>query len=131
VILVDENFPGDQHDRLRSQGLAVRQIGPDVARTGINDDEIIPFLLRHRGVTLFTQDGDFYRRHLCHRRYCVVLLDVPASQAAVYVRRVLRHPAQSTAARRMGAVVRANQSELVLWRLHAGTEEHLSWVRVT
>jgi hypothetical protein len=130
VILVDENFRADEREELIKRGVHVRQIGYSIARSGVQDDEIIPFLLKHRSVTLLTQDGDFYRRRFCHGRYCIALLDVREAEAALYVRRVLRHPALSTATRRMGAVVRANQSGLVLWRLNAHAEEHLSWLRV-
>ncbi len=70
--ILDENIPEHQRQILQKWRVRVYQIGYDVARKGIKDDEIISFLIRKRQPTFFTRDDDFYHRHLCHARYCLV-----------------------------------------------------------
>ena len=53
---------------------------------------IIPFLLQRRHSTFFSRDEGFYDRRLCHARYSLVYLAVDKYEAAIFVRRVLRHP---------------------------------------
>jgi hypothetical protein len=64
----------------------VRQIGHDLGRGGMDDDEIVPLLHRLDRPTLFTRDRGFYDRALRQRSYCLVYLDVGASEVAAYVR---------------------------------------------
>lgn len=127
MILLDENIPESQRQLLRGWRIQVRQIGYEVGRKGMKDDEIIPFLLQHPRPTFFTLDEDFYERSLCHADYCLASLAVGSNEAATFVRRFLRHPSFNTAARRMGSVVRASQSGIAIWRLHAEAEPHVSW----
>jgi hypothetical protein len=128
VIILDENFPESQRQLLRGWRVPIRQIGYEVGRKGMQDDEIIPFVLQRRRTTLFTLDLDFYQRRLWHRRYCLVCLDVGQYAAAVFVRRLLRHTAFDTEAKRMGVVMRVTQGGLAVWRLHAEREAHVDWV---
>ena len=125
--LLDENILADQRQVLLNWHVPFRQIGYDIARKGIKDDNIIPFLFALRQPTFFTSDGDFYKRGFCHTRYCLVHLDVDESDTAVYIRRVLRHPEFSTHAKRMGVVIRASYSGLSVWRLHAKQELRYKW----
>ncbi len=101
--LLDENVPESQRALLRSWRVPVRQIGLDIGRKGMKDDEIIPLLHPLDRVTFFTLDGDFYDRRLCHEGYCLVHLDVEEEMVAEYVRRLLRHRALNSKAKRMGA----------------------------
>jgi hypothetical protein len=91
VILLDENFPESQRQILKAWRIPIRQIGVEISRKGIQDDEIIPLLLALRRPTFFTLDGGFYSRRLCHARYCLVCVDVAPYEAAAFVRRFLRH----------------------------------------
>jgi len=125
--ILDENVLADQRQVLLSWRVQFRQIGYDVGRKGMQDDEIIPLLLSLRQPTLFTLDRDFYHRGLCHARYGLVCLDVEQSEAAIFVRRILRHRELDTQAKRMGTVVRASHSRLTVWRLHAEQEVHYGW----
>jgi hypothetical protein len=93
----------------------------------MTDEQIIPLLQGMRRPTLFTRDADFYRRRLCHGRYCLVWLGVRAGEVAEYVRRFLRHPEFDTQAKRMGAVVAVAPSGLSVWRPHAERETHAPW----
>jgi len=126
--ILDENVLEDQRHLLRSWRFPFRQIGYEVGRKGMEDEEIIPFLVSLRHPTFFTLDADFYKRDLCHERYSLVYLDVRQSEAAIFVRRVLRHHDLNTQAKRMGTVVRASHTRLALWRIHAEHEIYGGWV---
>jgi hypothetical protein len=127
VIILDENFPESQRQLIRSWRIPIRQIGYEIGRKGMLDDEIIPFLLQRRRCTFFTIDLDFYRRRLCHARYCLVCLDVGEYEAAAFARRLLRHSKFDTDAKRMASVIRVSQKGLAVWRLHAEMQLHLGW----
>lgn len=102
--ILDENILNDQRQLLRSWGIPVRQIGYDVGRQGMQDDEIIPLLHQLRRPTCFTRDADFYDRQLCHARYCLVFLDIKKYEAATFVHRILRHHKCNTRSKRMGTL---------------------------
>jgi len=125
--IFDENILEDQRQLLLSWSVPFRQIGYEVGRKGMKDDEIIPFLLSLRNPTLFTVDRHFYKRTLCHARYGMVYLNVGQSEAAIFVRRLLRHPEFDTQAKRMGTVIRVSHRRLTVWRLHAEHEVHFDW----
>jgi hypothetical protein len=125
--ILDENISASQRQRLRSWRIPVRQIGVDIARKGLQDEEILPFLYHLRRPTFFTRDRGFYRREVCHQQYGIVCLEVAPEEVAIFVRRVVRHPRLNTQAKRMGAVVRASHRGLRLWRLHAQEEEVIFW----
>lgn len=78
--------------------------------------------------TFFTRDDDFYERTLCHPRYCIAFLDIPHSEVAIFVRRLLRHSAFDTKAKRMGAVIRILHSGLYVWRFNVAQEVHVAWL---
>ena len=111
--ILDENILESQRQLLLSRRTPVRQIGFDIGRQGLKDKEI---------------DSDFYRRTLCHAKYCLVHLDVRQHEVAVFVRRLLRHPEFDTAAKRMGKVVRVSSVRITAWRLHAEKEVSVNWV---
>ena len=125
--ILDENIPKDQRQLLESWRTHIRQIGVNVGRRGMQDDEIIPFLQQLRRPTLFTRDEDFYDRGLCHAKYCLVYLAVEKSEAAVFVRRLLQHPQCDAQAKRMGAVIRVSRAAVSCWRLYAEREMRLIW----
>ena len=126
--ILDENMLKDQRQQLLDWRVPIRQIGYEVGRKGMKDDEIIPFLLGLRRPTFFTLDLGFYKRHLCHGRYSLVCLNVRDFDAATFVRLLLRHQAFDTQAKRMGAVIRVSRVKLSVWRLHAEKGTHLSWM---
>jgi hypothetical protein len=128
VNILDENIPENQRRLLQSWRIAVRQIGQDIGRMGMQDDTIIPFLLKHRRPTFFTRDLGFYHRRLCHARYSLVCLAVDKYEAALFIRRLLRHREFNTQAKRMGAVVRVSHTGLSVWRSHAEKETTFDWV---
>ena len=125
--LLDENFPEDQRPLLRDWRVPHRQIGREIADHGAQDPNIIPLLHRFGHVTFFTQDEDFFKPRLCHKRYCLVWLNVKPGEAASYVRRFLRHPAFRTDAKRMGSVARVNADGIRWWQLGQPRKSRLPW----
>jgi hypothetical protein len=127
VNILDENVSASQVDLLKSWRIPIRQIGYDIGRKGLQDDEIIPFLLEVRHPTFFTRDIDFYKRNLCHAHYCLVYMTVEQQGVANFVRRLLRHREFDTEAKRMGTVIRISQPGITAWRLHAEQEISFTW----
>jgi hypothetical protein len=129
VNILDENIIDNQRRQLMSWRMRIHQIGFEIGRKGMKDREIIPFLHQLKQPTFFTRDDDFYERRLCHAGYCLVYLDIRKEEVATFVRRVLRHEAFKTKAKRMGKVIRVSHVGLSVWNLHAEKEEHLDWDR--
>lgn len=127
--LLDENSPADQAALLREWRIPCRQIGHGVARVGTQDADIIPLLHQLRRVTLFTLDEDFHKRRLCHPAYCLAWLDVRADDAALTVRRFLRHPRFDSEAKRMGLVARLSDTGIHFWQRNQTAKQHVGWSR--
>ena len=125
--ILDENVPEDQRSQLLTWGISIHQVGFDVGRQGMKDEEIIPFLHTLRDTTFFTRDLGFHARKLCHPRYCLVCLAIGQDEAAVFVRRVLNHPELNTKAKRMSAVIRVSHAGFSMWRRNATQEAYISW----
>ena len=125
--ILDENIPKPQRELLEGRRISVRQVGVNIGRKGLLDEEIIPLLQRLRRPTFFTRDSDFYDRRLCHRKYCLVYMSVEKSEAALFVRRLLHHPSFRTQAQRMGKVIRVSRAGISSWRQHQSKEEHVTW----
>jgi hypothetical protein len=69
MLILDENIPEDQRVLLRSWRIRAYQIGRDVGRAGIKDEQIIPLLMKLRRPTFFTRDLGFFDAKLSHSRY--------------------------------------------------------------
>jgi len=125
--VLDENVPDSQIRILRSKRVPVRQIGLDIGRKGMKDNEIIPLLHHLDRPTFFTLDGDFYDRRLFHQGYCLVHLDMEEEIVAEYIRRFLRQSAFKSKGNRMGRIIRISSTNLVVWHFHQRQETRLSW----
>ncbi len=125
--VLDENILESQRLLLRSRRITVRQIGLDLGRKGMSDEQILPFLMTLSQPTLFTRDLGFGSRQFCHARYCLVILTVGQYEVAHFARRFLRHPLFDSQAKRMGAVIRVMPTGLGVWRLHAEKELRVAW----
>jgi hypothetical protein len=125
--LLDENIIASQRELLRSWKVSIRQIGYDFEQKGLQDDQIISVLHRHRGVTFFTRDLGFYDRSLCHRRYCLVCLGVSKDEVAIFARRLLRHADFKTQAQRLGSVIQVSQTAIRWWSSTSKKERQARW----
>jgi len=127
MIILDENFPDSQCRLLKSWRVSLRQIGFEIGREGMKDDEIIPLLHGLNRPTFFTLDEDFFKPRLRHAQYCLIYLDVAQYESASFIRRVLKHPQLNTKAKRMGKVIRVSHPSLMIWQLHAEDRIQLDW----
>jgi hypothetical protein len=127
MIILDENVRKSQRLLLLNQHVSVRQIGHDIGRVGMQDEEIIPLLHRLHRPTFFTFDFDFNKRNLCHPNYCIVYLAVHPSEGAMYIRSLLRYQLFNTQAKRMGNVIEIASTGLAVWQLHAVQPLKYSW----
>lgn len=127
MIILDENILDGQRLLLQAWRLAAKQIGLDLGRKGLKDEEIVVLLRRQRNAAFFTRDGDFFVPSLRHAGYCVVVAAVGQNEVAVFIRRFLRHPDFNTQAKRTGRVVRISHTGLTFWRLRSQTQTHTVW----
>ncbi len=125
--ILDENIPESQRQLLRSWRIQAHQIGHEIGRQGMKDEQIIPLLHKLRYVSFFTRDLGFYRRQLCHANYCSVILAVGQYEVASFIRRFLKHPKFNTKSKRMGRVIRITHIGMQIWQLHIKKEEELRW----
>ena len=125
--ILDENIPRPQRELIEGWRIQVRQIGFNVGRGGMHDEEIIPFLIKHRRSTFFSRDDDFYSRRLCHAHYCIVHLAVHISETAIFVRRLLRHRDFNTHSKRAGKVIRVSGGSISFWQLNEVREQRVGW----
>ena len=126
--ILDENVSAIQRQLLQDWGIQVRHIGYGIGRKGMKDDKIIPFLLTLSKPTLFTEDSDFFKRDLCHAKYCLAFLDVHRDESAIFVRRLLHHSNFNTQMKRLGSVIRVSYPGLSVWHLHAQKEGFYNWI---
>ncbi len=128
MLVLDENLPAGQRQRLRKWRLRFRAVGLEVARAGIKDDNLIPVLHRLPQPTFFTLDRHFYRPNWRHAQYGLVWLDVPNQQAAEFIRRFVRHRLFNTQAKRMGVVARVHEGGVEFWRTGKAIKETAPWL---
>ena len=114
--ILDENVLEDQRRLLRKRGFAVRQIGYDIGRSGMSDEDIITLLHKRKRTTFFTRDSDYFDPELCHASYCLVWLDVGPTEVANYASGFLRHAEFRTKAQRAGKVIRLSPLRIVIWQ---------------
>jgi hypothetical protein len=119
VIVLDENVFASQRAELPQRRLHLCQIGRDIGRKGMKDDEIIPLLRKLRRPTFVSRDRDFFHKTLCNDRMCLIFLNVGPLEVAEYTRRFLRHPQFRTWTQRKACVVRIAASGISVW--HATT----------
>jgi hypothetical protein len=127
VIVLDENILDGQRLLLEGWKVAPRQVGLDIGRKGLKDDEIVVLLRRLRQPTFFTRDLGFYTPDLRHRHYAIVVAAVGQYKLAAFVRRFLHHPEFDTHASRAGKIIRIAPRGIVFWQLRRQREAFLNW----
>jgi hypothetical protein len=127
MIVLDENIRQDQADFLKQGRIAVRKIGCDLAIKGTGDADIVPLLLKLKQPTFFTQDKDFWKLNLRHEGYCLAYLDIPAREAALYIKLLLRNPLFDTSAKRLGKVMHIHKDGISFYSTHSRKVHSVSW----
>ena len=125
--VLDEQVRADQRLLLSGSRIPFRQIGKDIAPSGIKDPNIIPFLHGLKRPTLFTRDHGFFRSELVHEGYCLVWLATSDIEVARYIRRLLRHRRFDSWRKRMGLVVRVGQHRIDFWERGQPLLQHVEW----
>lgn len=126
--LLDENIPESQRLLLMSWHIRVRQIGHDIGHQGMEDrEQIVPLLLSLNRPVLFTRDLGLYDRQLSHDRYGIVCLAVEDIQSALYIRRIMHHPAFSTKKKRLSRIARVGPSGIHFWQRNQQREMSIAW----
>ena len=90
----------------------VKQIGADFKTKGIKDEQIITLLQQLNGTLFLTRDSDFFKKKYCHSKYCIVYLEVEKFEVAYFIREFLNHPYFNNSRKRMGKVIKINQTIL-------------------
>ena len=127
MLVLDENLPASQRQLLLKWRIHFRMIGVDVAARGTDDEILISAFHHLPQPTFFSLDNDFYRRDWVHASYCLVWLDVRRRDAAVFIRRFLRHPSFDTQNKRMGNVVRVHSHGITFWRGRQRAPDSVAW----
>lgn len=125
--LLDENIPLEQPELLEAWGIRCRAIGQEVAQLSIADYNIIVLLQHSKQPTLFTRDEDFSKRELCHAGYALVWLDAVPAEAAMFIRRFLRHPRFRTKEQRLGIVARVHHDGVQFWERNRAKLHRVTW----
>lgn len=127
MLVLDENLPADQWQLLRKWRIRCRVVGGDVGASGATDENLLPVLHKLPQPTFVTLGRDFFRRDWIHASYALVWLDVRRREAAVFIRRFLRHSEFDTQVKRMGVVARVHESGVVFWRIGKRSPQSVSW----
>ena len=117
MYLLDENITKDQKELLEKWNYRVKQIGVDFKTKGIKDEQIITFLQQSNGTLFLTRDSDFFKNEYCHSKYCIVFLDVEKFEVAYFIRKFLNHPLFNNTRKRMGKVIKVNQTLIQYYAL--------------
>lgn len=125
--ILDENVLASQRAQRLKWHIPFRQIGFEIGKSGMDDEQIIPLLLRLQRPTFFTQDRDFDKPSLCHPRYALVFIETKRTECAIYIRRLLKHGAFDSQAKRMGKVVRVSPTGIAVWQRNKNPLSHLAW----
>ena len=110
MYLLDENITKDQRELLKKWRFRVKQVGIDFENKGIKDEQIITLLQQIKGVLFITRDIDFFKKEFCHINYCIVFLDVEKNEVAYYIRKFLTHPSFNNNYKRLGKIIKLNQT---------------------
>jgi hypothetical protein len=129
MLIIDENISELEVWRLRESGIAVRQIGTEITKLGVTDENIIAVLHQLKRPTFFTRDRDFWSSQLVHRGYCLVFLDLQEHEGeiAAAIRKFLKHPAFGTHSRRLGKVIRLHPDRIAYWQKGKRGLQSVAW----
>jgi hypothetical protein len=128
MTVLDENIDVPQRRQLMKWRIHFRRIGGDIGRYGMKDrNEIIPLLHSLHSPTFITRDHDFYHPWLRHPNYCLAYFEVKPDEAALFIRRFLRHPYFRTQAQRMGKVVCIHHEGINFWQIRVDKQQEIFW----
>jgi hypothetical protein len=124
--LLDENIDAGQREILRARRVRVRQIGDDIGRKGMSDDDILSLLHELRRPTFFTRDLGFYERENLHAGYGIICLAIGKYEVATFVRRLLTYPLWQTQSYRVGKIAMLSHVGMRFLQVRGG-EQAVKW----
>jgi hypothetical protein len=128
VIILDHNITRDQSELLKRWRIRFQRIGVEIGLPSWDDQqEILRWLHRAKQPTFFTRDADFSRSRLCHKNYCLAMIDAEEIETALLIKRFLRLPAFRTKAKRCGKVFRLSPHKVSWWETGNNLRHHLIW----
>jgi hypothetical protein len=127
VIVLDENIFESQRVELLARKFHLCQVGHDIGRKGMQDNEIVVLLRQVRRPKFFTRDKHFFKKSLCSDAYCLVQLDVRPLEVAEFARRFLRHTEFKAWSQRQGSVARVSRNGVSVWRIGAPRIVRYRW----
>lgn len=128
MIVLDHNITKDQAQLLSSWHFHFQRIGVEIGLPSWDDQqEILRYLHHGKQVTFFTRDSDFFRFHLCHNNYCLVVIEMAEVETASAIKRFLRHPAFKTKTRRSGKVIKLSPHNITWWQARHRRRQNLIW----
>lgn len=92
--------------------MSAAQIGFEIGRKSLPDDNIRAILRTIKRRTFITIDKGFYRREFCDKRYCIVFFNmslVREDEIPHLLRKLLRFSEFQTSKKRMGKVIRVSR----------------------
>ena len=92
-----------------------------------DEQEILRYLHHSKQVTFFTRDLGFFRYRLCHKNYCLVVIEMAEVDAASSILRFLRHPAFKTKSQRCGKVIKRLPHRIAWWEYTNRRHQNLIW----
>lgn len=96
----------------------------------ILDDRVPEILRTLRHPTFVTIDQDFWKRDLCHPRYCILYFALREDQQRLLpnlLRALLRLPQFRTRTARMGKLARVSADHIDFWEFGKPTRTRLPW----
>jgi hypothetical protein len=127
MIILDENINEFQKQILKKGKYHFKQIGNEIGKKGMEDENIIPLLLRVKNCTFFTSDRGFYDHSLCHKNYCIVFLSVSQFETSTFIKRFLQHVEFNNQAKRKGKVFWIDHKVVKYFDLSILKERKISW----
>lgn len=132
-IVVDEHLDHWTVTRVIARWISAEQIGFELGRKSLPDDNIRAFLRRLKRRTFITIDRGFYKRQYCDKHYCIIFFDlslVREAELPELLRRLFRFPEFRTSKIRMGKIVRVSRTGGIhFFDSRTGFEKYLAWTR--
>jgi len=130
-LVVDEHLDYWKVTQVIARWMSAAQIGFEIGRKSLPDDNIRAILRTIKRRTFITIDKGFYRREFCDKRYCIVFFNmslVREDEIPHLLRKLLRFSEFQTSKKRMGKVIRVSRGGGIhFFDSRTGSEKYLPW----
>ena len=130
-LVVDEHLDYWKVTQAIARWMSAAQIGFEIGRKSLPDDNIRAILRTIKRRTFITIDKGFYRCEFCDKRYCIVFFNmslVREDEIPHLLRKLLRFSEFQTSKKRMGKVIRVSRGGGIhFFDSRTGSEKYLPW----